>query len=136
VRTETKGFLATLAVSAGGAALSGVAAAVVISLYPPGSGNAPPALWGLVVLPVAIAMVLAGVLARTPRSVFLNSLAYLLPQLLAALTVFFLFAHPGGAGGPELILATLEFWVKVAAAYAVVTLLVGSSAWAFRLVRR
>ena len=125
-----------MAVSAGAAVLSGVAAASVISLYPPGSGNAPAALWGLVVLPVAVAVVVAGTLARTAAAVFLNGLAYLLPQVLAALAVFFLFAHPGGAGGPELILATLEFWVKVAAAYAAVVALVGVASFAFRLARR
>ena len=136
MQPEARGFLVTLAASAGGAALSGAAAAVVVSLYPPGSGGAPPALWGLVVLPVAAALVVAGALARTAAAVFLNSLAYLLPQLVAALGVFFLFAHPGGAGGQGLVLATLEFWVKVAAAYAVVVVLVGVASLAFRLARR
>lgn len=129
-------FLVTLAASAGGAALSGAATAVVVSLYPSGSGGASPALWGLVVLPVAVALVVAGALARTAAAVFLNSLAYLLPQLAAALAVFFLFAHPGGAGGQGLVLATLEFWVKVAAAYAVVVVLVGVASLTFRQVRR
>lgn len=116
--------------------MSGAAAAVVVSLYPPGSGGASPALWGLAVLPVAVALVVAGALARTAAAVFLNSLAYLLPQLVAGLGVFFVFAHPGGAGGQGLVLATLEFWVKVAAAYAVVTVLVGAAALTFRLARR
>ena len=136
MRPEARGFLVTLAASAGGAALTGVAAAVVISSYPPGSGGAPPALWGLVVLPVAVALAVAGALARTPAAVFLNGLAYLLPQLVAALGVFFLFAHPGGAGGQGLVLATPEFWVKVVAAYAAVVVLVGVSSLAFRLARR
>ncbi|MHB8836648.1 MAG: hypothetical protein ACYC9Y_13235 [Candidatus Methylomirabilia bacterium] len=116
--------------------MSGAAVAVVVSLYPPGSAGAPPALWGLAMLPVAASLVVAGALARTAAAVFLNSLAYLLPQLVAALAVFFLFAHPGGAGGQGLVLATLEFWVKVAAAYVVVTVLVGAAALAFRLARR
>jgi len=136
MQPEARGFLVTLASSAGGAALSGTAAAVVVSLYPPGSGGASPALWGLAVLPVAIALVVAGALARTAAAVFLNSLAYLLPQLVAALAVFFLFAHPGGAGGQGLVLATAEFWLKVAAAYAAVVVLVGVSALAFRTARR
>ena len=131
-----RGFLATLAASAGAAALSGLAAAVVVSSYPPGSGGASPAAWGLVVLPVAVALVFAGALARTGAAVFLNSAAYLLPQLVAALGVFFLFAHPGGAGGQGLVLATVEFWVKVAAAYAVVVVLVGVASLSFRLARR
>ncbi len=136
MQPEARGFLVALAASAGGAVLSGVAAAVVISLYPPGSAGASPALWGLAVLPVAVALVVAGALARTAVAVFLNSLAYLLPQLVVGLVVFFVFAHPGGAGGQGLVLATLEFWVKVAAAYAVVTVLVGVAALAFRLARR
>jgi hypothetical protein len=133
---EARRFLVTLAASAAGAAASGAGVAVVVSLYPPGSGGAPPALWGLVVLPVAVALVVAGALARTAAAVFLNSLAYLLPQLVAALAVFFLFAHPGGAGGQGLVLATVEFWVKVAAAYAVVVALVGVASLTFRLARR
>jgi len=133
---QKRGFLVTLAAAAGGAAISGVAAAVVVSLYPPGSGGAAPAMWGLVVLPVAVVLVVAGALARTAAAVFLNSLAYLLPQLVAALGVFFLFAHPGGAGGQGLVLATVEFWVKVAAAYAAVVVLVGISSLAFRKARR
>jgi len=133
---DARGFLVTLAASAGGAALSGVAAAVVVSLYPPGSGGASPAVWGVVVLPVAVALVVAGALARKASSVFLNSFAYLLPQLVAALGVFFLFAHPGGAGGQGLVLTTVEFWVKVAAAYAAVTVLVAVAAFAFRPARR
>ena len=136
MRSQTRGFLSALAVSAAAALLSGVAAAVVVSLYPPGSGSGHPALWVLVVLPVAVAVVFAGILARTAAAVFLNGLAYLLPQLLVALVVFFLFAHPGGAGGQGMILGTLEFWVKVAAAYAVVTVLVGVASYAFRLARR
>ena len=136
MQPAARGFLVSLAASAGGAVLSGAAVAVVISMYPPGSGGASPALWGLAVLPVAIALAAAGALARTAAAVFLNSLAYLLPQLVAALVVFFLFAHPGGAGGQGLVLATLEFWVKVAAAYAVVTVLVGIAASAFRYARR
>jgi len=136
MRSGARGFLVTLAASTGGAALSGLAAAVVVSLYPPGSGGASPALWGVAVLPVAVALVVAGALARTVAAVFANSLAYLLPQLIAALAVFFLFAHPGGAGGQGLVLATLEFWVKVAAAYAVVAVLVGGAALAFRFSRR
>ena len=136
MQPEARGFLVTLAASAGGAILSGAAAAIVVSLHPPGSGGAPPALWGLVVLPVAAALAAAGALARTAAAVFLNSLAYLLPQLAAGLAVFFLFAHPGGAGGQALVLATLEFWVKVAAVYAVVTVLVGIASLTFRLARR
>ena len=131
-----RGFLITLAASTAAAALSGGAAAVVVSLYPPSSGDASPALWGLVVLPVAVALVGAGALARTVAAVLLNTLAYLLPQLVVALGVFFLFAHPGGAGGPGLVLATLEFWVKVAAAYAAVAVLVGAAALAFRAALR
>jgi len=136
MQPEARGFLVTLAASAGGAILSGASAAVVVSLYPPGSAGASPALWGLAVLPVAIALVVAGALARTAAAVFLNSLAYLLPQLVAGLAVFFLFAHPGGAGGQGLVLATQEFWVKVAAAYAVVAVLVGIAASAFCYARR
>lgn len=136
MQPEARGFLGTLAASAGGATLSGIAAAVVVSLYPPGSGGASPALWVLAVLPVAAALVVAGALARTAAAVLLNSFAYLLPQLLAALAVFFLFAHPGGAGGQGLVLATFEFWVKVAAAYAAVVVLVGVAALAFRAARR
>ena len=86
-------------------------------------------------MPLAAALAVAGALARTTAAVFINGLAYLLPQLVAAVGVFFLFAHPGGAGGQGLVLATLEFWVKVAAAYAVVTLLVGVSSLAFRAAR-
>ena len=133
---ETRGFLVVLAASAGGAALSGAAAAVVISLHPPGSGGPSPWLWGLVVLPVAAALVIAGARARSAAGVLLNSLAYLLPQLVAALGVFFLFAHPGGAGGQVLVLATFEFWVKVAAAYAAVAALVGLASLLFRRARR
>jgi hypothetical protein len=136
MRPLTRGFLITLAASTAAAALSGGAAAVVVSLYPPSSGDASPALWGLVVLPVAVALVGAGALARTVAAVLLNTLAYLLPQLVVALGVFFLFAHPGGAGGPGLVLATLEFWVKVAAAYAAVAVLVGAAALAFRAALR
>jgi hypothetical protein len=136
VHPETRGFLLALAASAGGAALSGTAAAVVVSLNPPGSGGAPPALWGAVVLPVAAALVVAGALARTGRAVILNSLAFLLPQLTAVLAVFFVFAHPGGAGGPGLIFSTTEFWVKVGAAYALVVLFVGVEFLAFRYARR
>jgi hypothetical protein len=136
MRPQARGFLVTVAASAGGAALSGAGAAVVVSLYPPGTGGASPALWGVVVLPVAVALVVAGALARTASAVFLNSLGYLLPQLVAALAVFFLFAHPGGAGGQGLVLATVEFWVKVAAAYATVVVLVGIASLAFRLARR
>jgi hypothetical protein len=136
MQAEARGFLVTLAASAAGAAASGAAAAVVMSLYPPGSGSAPPALWGLVVLPVAAALVVAGALARTAAAVFLNSLAYLLPQLGAALGVFFLFAHPGGTGGQGLVLTTVEFWVEVAAAYVVVVVLAGVASLAFRLARR
>jgi len=136
MQPEARGFLVTLAASAGGAALSGGAAAVLVSLYPPGSGGASPALWGLVVLPVAVALVVAGALARTAAAIFLNSLAYLLPQLVAAMGVFFLFAHPGGAGGQGLVLATVEFWVKVAAAYTAVVVLVGVASLAFRSARR
>jgi hypothetical protein len=136
MQPEARGFLISLAASAGGAVLSGAAGAVVISTYPPGSGGASPALWGLVVLPVAVALAAAGALARTAAAVFLNSLAYLLPQLVAALAVFFLFAHPGGASGQGLVLATLEFWVKVAAVYAAVVVLVGVSSLAFRIARR
>jgi hypothetical protein len=136
MRPETRGFLIALSASAGGALLSGAAAATIVSLYPPGTPGASPALWGLAVLPVAVALVVAGALARTTAAILLNSLAYLLPQLVAALAVFFLFAHPGGAGGQGLVLTTLEFWVKVAAAYGVVTVLVGIASRAFRLARR
>ena len=136
MRREARGFLVTLAASAGGALLSGAAAAVVVSLHPPGSAGASPALWGLAVLPVAAALVVAGALARTAVDVLVNGLAYLLPQLAAGLGVFFVFAHPGGAGGPGLILATLEFWVKVAAAYALVVVFVGLEFLAFRSARR
>jgi len=136
MQPDARGFLVSLAASAGGAVLSGAGAAVLVSLYPPGSDGASPALWGLVVLPVAAALVITGALARTTAAIFLNGLAYLLPQLAAALGVFFLFAHPGDAGGPGLILATPEFWLEVAAAYAVVTILVGVASGWFRLVRR
>jgi len=136
MQPEARGFLVTLAASAGGALLTGAAAATIVSLYPPGTPGASPALWGLAVLPVAVALVVAGALARTIAAVLLNSLAGLLPQLAAALAVFFLFAHPGGAGGQGLVLATAEFWLKVAAAYGVVTMLVGIASLAFRLARR
>ena len=136
MQSGVRGFLASLAASAAGAALSGAAAAVILSLYPPGSGGASPALWGLAVLPVAAALAVAGALAQTAAAIFLNGLAYLLPQLVAALGVFFLFAHPGGAGGQGLVLATLEFWFKVAAVYAAVVVLVGISSLTFRKVRR
>jgi hypothetical protein len=136
MQAQARGFFVSLAASAGGATLSGIAAAIVVSLYPPGTGGASPALWGAVVLPVAVALVVAGALARHAAAVFLNSLAYLLPQLAAGLAVFFLFAHPGGAGGQGLILTTLEFWVKVAAAYAVVTVLVGIASLTFHFARR
>lgn len=126
----------TLAASAGAALLTGAAAAVVISLFPPGSGGAAPAVWGIVMLPVAATLVVAGSLARSAPAVFLNSLAWLLPQLAAGVGVFFLFAHPGGAGGQGFVLTTLEFWVKVAAAYAAVVVLVGAAALSFRLGRR
>jgi len=131
-----RGFLVTLGASAGGAALSGAIAAVVISFHPPGTGGAPPALWGLVVLPVAAALVVAGATARAPAAVLLNALAFLVPQVLAVLAVFFAFAHPGGAGGQGLVLATFDFWVKVAAAYALVAVFVGVAALAFRYARR
>ena len=136
MRPAARGFLVTLAASAGGAALSGAAVAVVLSLYPLGSDGASPALWGLAVLPVAVALVVAGALARTAAAIFLNSFAYLLPQLVAAVGVFFVFAHPGGAGGQGLVLATAEFWLKVAAAYTVVTVLIGVASLTFRLARR
>jgi len=136
MHADARRFLITLAASVVGAAASGAGAAVVVSLYPPGSGGASPVVWGLVALPVAVALVLAGALARTPTAVFLNSLAYLLPQLIAVLGVFFLFAHPGGAGGQGLVLATVEFWVEVGAAYAVVVVLVGFASLSFRLARR
>ena len=136
MQAAARRFLVTLAASAAGAATSGAAAAVVMSLNPPESGGVPPVVWGLVVLPVAVALVVAGALARTAATVFLNSLAYLLPQVVAAMGVFFLFAHPGGAGGQGLVLATVEFWVKVGAAYAVVVVLVGFASLSFRLARR
>jgi len=136
MQPTARGFWITLTAAAGGAALSGVCAAVVVSLYPPGSGGASPAIWGAVVLPVAAALAIAGALARTPGAVLLNSAAFLFPQSVAALGVFFLFAHPGGSGGETLVLATAEFWFKVAAAYAVVTVLVGVAALLFRWVRR
>ena len=136
MKPETRGFLVALSVSTVAAALSGGGAAVVLSLYPPGSGGAPPAVWGLVVLPVAVALVIAGALARTAAAVLLDSLAFLLPQLAVGMGVFFLFAHPGGAGGQGMVLATVEFWVKVAAAYAAVAVLVGVASIMFRRVRR
>jgi len=136
MRPGTRGFLLSLAAAAAGAGLSGAAAAVVVSLYPPGTPGASPALWGAVVLPVAASLVAAGALARTNTQVLLNSVAFLLPQAFAAMVVFFLFAHPGGAGGQGLVLATAEFWVKVGAAYALVVLLVGAASLTFRLARR
>ena len=136
MRSTTRGFLISLGVAAGGAALSGVAAAVVVSLYPPGTGGAPPAIWGAVVLPVAAALVGAGALAPTNRAVFLNSLAFLLPQSVVALVVFFLFAHPGGSGGEGLVLTTIDFWAELAAAYALVVVLVGAASLMFRAARR
>jgi len=134
--STTKGFLISLAAAAGGAALSGVTAAIVVSLYPPGTGGASPAVWGGVVLPVAAALVAAGALARTNLAVALNSVAFLLPQAVVALAVFFLFAHPGGSGGPALVLTTWDFWLEVVAAYALVVLLVGAASLIFRLSRR
>jgi len=131
-----RGFLIALAASAGGAALTGSLAAVVVSLHPPGSGGVPPALWGLVVLPVAAALAAAGALARTPGAVLRNSFAFLLPQSIAVVAVFFLFAHPGGSGGEGLLLATGEFWLKAAAAYALVVVLVGAASLVFRQARR
>ena len=131
-----RGFLIALAASAGGAALTGSLAAVVVSLHPPGSGGVPPALWGLMVLPVAAALVAAGALARTPGAVLRNSFAFLLPQSIAVVAVFFLFAHPGGSGGEGLLLATGEFWLKAAAAYALVVVLVGAASLVFRQARR
>lgn len=136
MKPEARAFFLTMAASACAAIVSGAAAATTVSLYPPGSGGAPPAVWGLVVLPVAVALVVAGALARTTAGVLLNSLAYLLPQLVAALAVFFLFAHPGGAGGPELVLGTVEFWVELGAAYAVVAILAGVASWSLKLARR
>jgi hypothetical protein len=131
-----RGFLVALAASAGGAAVSGALAAVVLSIHPPGSDGVSPALWGLVVLPVAAALAAAGALARSPSAVFLNSLAFLLPQLIAVTGVFFLFAHPGGSGGGEFLLATSEFWLKAAAGYALVVILVGAASLIFRRVVR
>ena len=136
MQPETRGFLVSLAASAGGAALSGAAAAAIVSIYPPGSGGAPAALWGAAVVPVAVALVTAGSLARRASAVLLNSLAFLLPQLAAALGVFYVFAHPGGAGGQGLVLTTVEFWIKVAAAYAASAVLVGTASLAFRMARR
>jgi hypothetical protein len=136
MRPVARAFLITLAASAGGAALTGALAAVVISLHPPGSGGAPPLLWGLAMLPVAAALAAAGALARTAGAVFLNSLAFLLPQSIAALAVFFQFAHPGGGGGEGLLLATREFWLKAAAGYALVVVLVGAASVACRRARR
>jgi len=136
MRPAARGFLITLAVSAGGAALTGVLAAVVVSSHPPGSGGVPPALWGLTVLPVAAALAAAGAVARTPGAVFLNSLAFLLPQSIAVMAVFFLFAHPGGSGGEGLLLATSEFWFKAAVAYALVVVLVGAASLVFRRAGR
>ena len=133
---EARGFLATLAASAGGAALSGFAAAAALSRHPPGSAGPHPALWVLVVLPVAAALACAGALAQTARAVALNSAAFLLPQAVAVVGVFFFFAHPGGHGGEGLVLATAEFWLKLAGAYALVTVLVGASSLAFRLARK
>ena len=136
MRPEARGFLTVLAASACGALLSGAFAGVVVSLHPPGSGGATPALWVLVVLPVAAALAAAGALSRTAGGVFLNSLAFLLPQSIAVAAVFFLFAHPGGSGGGGLLLATREFWLKTAAAYAVVVALVGAASAIFRRARR
>jgi hypothetical protein len=136
MRPAARAFLLSLAASAGGASLTGALAAVVISLHPPGSGGAPPALWGMAMLPVAAALAVAGALARTAGAVFLNSLAFWLPQAIAALAVFFLFAHPGGSGGEGLLLATSEFWLKAAAVYALVVVFVGAASLAFRRARR
>jgi hypothetical protein len=129
-------FLLTLAASAGGAALSGAAAAVLLSLYPPGSAGPHPTVWLAAVLPVAAALACAGALARTAGGVLLNALAFLLPQAAVAVGVFFFFAHPGGHGGEGLVLSTAEFWLKLGAAYALVTALVGAAALAFRLALR
>jgi hypothetical protein len=85
---------------------------------------------------VAAALVVAGATARAPAAVLLNALAFLVPQVLAVLAVFFAFAHPGGAGGQGLVLATVDFWVKVAAAYALVAVFVGLASLAFRYARR
>ena len=112
---ETRGFLTVLAASAGGAALSGAAAALVVSLSPR-VGRCHAGALGVVVLPVAVALAAAGALARSAAAILLNALAFLLPQVAAALAVFFVFAQPGGAGGPGLVLTTGEFWVKVGAA--------------------
>jgi hypothetical protein len=131
-----RGFLVALAASAGGSALAGGLAAVVVALHPPGSGGVPLALLGLVVLPVAAALVAAGAMARTLGAVLLNSLAFLLPQSVAVVAVFFLFAHPGGSGGEGLLLATGEFWLKAAAAYALVVVLVGGCSLIIRRARR
>lgn len=136
MQSAARGFLITLAASAGGAALTGALAAVVVSLHPPGSGGVSPVLWGLVVLPVAAALAAAGALARTAGAVFLNSLAFLLPQLIAVMAVFFLFAHPGGSGGEGLLLATPEFWLKAAAGYVLVAVLVGAASLLIRQARR
>jgi hypothetical protein len=133
---EARAFLLTLAASTGGAALSGAAAAVALMRHPPGSPGPYPALWVIVVLPVAAALACAGALTRTAKAVALNSLAFLLPQAAAAVGVFFLFAHPGGLNGEMLILTTAEFWLKLAGAYALVTALVGASSLAFRLARK
>jgi hypothetical protein len=131
-----RGFLAVLAASAAGAALSGGAAAVTLSLYPPGGGTVVPAwVWGLAGLPVAAALALAGVLSRTAGAVAVNAAAFLLPQAGAVLAVFVLFAHPGGGGGAGVV-ATGEFWLRVAAAYALVCAFVGAASLVVRLVSR
>jgi hypothetical protein len=131
-----RGFLLSAAASTAGAALSGTAAAVVLSLYPPGSEGAHPALWLATVLPVAAALAAAGALARTAGGVLLNAAGFFLPQAVAVVGVFFFFAHPGGHGGEGLVLATAEFWLKLGAAYALVAALVGAASLAFRLARR
>lgn len=137
VPATLRGFLQTLAASAGGAALSGAAAALVVSLNPPGpEAGAHPALWVLVGLPVAAALAFAGALARTPREVLANSAAFLLPQAGVAITVFFLFAHPGGGGGGLGVLATPEFWLKLGGAYLLTLAFVGAASLAFRFARR
>jgi len=136
VSPVARGFLLTLTASAAGSALSGTVAAGVLLRHPPGSSGPHPALWVIVAFPVAAALACAGALARTARAVALNSLAFLLPQAAAAVGVFFLFAHPGGPGGEALLLATAEFWLKLAGAYVLVTALVGVSSLPFRLARK
>jgi hypothetical protein len=136
MRPDARVFLLTLAVSAGAAVLAGAAAALILSGYPPGSAGPHPALWLLVAVPVAAALAAAGALAQSMASVLVAGAAFLLPQVIVVVAGFFVFAHPGGAGGEGLLLTTAEFWLKLGAAYAAVTALVGAASLVFRLIRR